>query len=71
MQVYSGNVSECGTLGEQVVKVREKFGLKQVVFVADRGILRSARIKEDLLPSELDWVTALRRPWLLRSSQAA
>ena len=62
VQVYNGNVSECGTLGEQVAKVRERFGLKQVVFVADRGILRSARIKEDLLPGELDWVTALRRP---------
>jgi len=42
--------------------VRARFGLKQVIFVADRGILRSARIKEDLLPCELDWVTALRRP---------
>ena len=62
VQVFSGNASECGTLGEQVTKVRERFGLKQVVFVADRGILRSARIKEDLLPHELDWVTALRRP---------
>jgi transposase len=62
VQVFEGNASECGTLGDQVAKVRERFGLKQVVFVADRGILRSARIKEDLLPSELDWVTALRRP---------
>ena len=62
VQVFKGNASECGTLGEQVAKVQERFGLKQVIFVADRGILRSARIKDDLLPSELDWVTALRRP---------
>lgn len=62
VQVFEGNASECGTLGEQVTKVRDRFGLKQVVFVADRGILRSARIQEDLLPCELDWVTALRRP---------
>ena len=62
VQVFNGNASECGTLGEQVSKVRERFGLKQVIFVADRGILRSARLKEDLLPCELDWVTALRRP---------
>ena len=62
VQVFKGNASECGTLGEQVAKVRERFGLKQVIFVADRGILRSARIKEDLLPNDLDWVTALRRP---------
>jgi len=62
VQVFKGNASECGTLGEQVAKVRERFGLKQVIFVADRGILRSARIKADLRPNELDWVTALRRP---------
>jgi len=62
VQVFNGNASECHTLGDQVAKVRARFGLKQVIFVADRGILRSARIKEDLLPCELDWVTALRRP---------
>jgi hypothetical protein len=62
VQVFEGNASECLTLGDQVAKVRERFGLKHVVFVADRGILRSARLSEDLLPAGLDWVTALRRP---------
>ena len=68
VQVFSGNASECGTLGEQVLKVRERFGLKQVVFVADRGILRSAHIKADLQPCELEWVMALRRPAINPSS---
>ena len=62
VQVFEGNASECLTLGDQVAKVRERFGLKHVVFVADRGILRSARLSEDLAPVGLDWVTALRRP---------
>jgi len=42
--------------------VKERFGLTRVVFVADRGILRDIRIREDLAPQGLDWVTALRRP---------
>lgn len=62
VQVFEGNASECLTLGDQVAKVKERFGLQHVIFVADRGILRSARLKADLTPSHLDWVTALRRP---------
>jgi hypothetical protein len=33
-----------------------------VVLVGDRGILTSARIKQDLKPAGLDWITALRAP---------
>ena len=62
VQVFKGNDSECLTLGGQIAKVKERFGLKNVIFVADRGILRSVRIQKDLLPAEMDWVTALRRP---------
>jgi transposase len=62
VQVFKGSDSECLTLGGQVAKVKERFGLKNVVFVADRGILRSVRIEKDLLPAEMDWITALRRP---------
>ena len=62
VQVFKGNDSECLTLSGQIAKVKEKFGLKKVVFVADRGILRSVRIEKDLLPAEMDWITALRRP---------
>ena len=62
VQVFKGNDSECLTLGGQVAKVKERFGLKHVIFVADRGILRSVRIEKDLRPDEMDWITALRRP---------
>ncbi len=62
IQVFEGNASETGTLESQIQKVRERFGLKHIVFIADRGILRSVRIKEDLGPLGLDWITALRKP---------
>jgi len=62
IQVFEGNASETGTLEGQIQKVRERFGLKHIVFIADRGILRSVRIKEDLGPLGLDWITALRKP---------
>jgi transposase len=62
IQVFEGNAAETGTLEQQIQKVRERFGLERIVFVADRGILRSVRIKEDLAPLGLDWITALRKP---------
>lgn len=62
VQVFEGNTGETTTLQDQIRKVKERFGLTRVVFVADRGILRDIRIREDLAPQGLDWVTALRRP---------
>jgi hypothetical protein len=36
------------TFSAQVVKVRERFGLKRVVYVGDRGMITNVRIREDL-----------------------
>jgi transposase len=47
----------------QVRKLRQRFGLKEVVMVGDRGMLTSARIREDLQTEEgLRWITALKAP---------
>jgi hypothetical protein len=61
VEVYAGNTGDPTTLKDQIEKVRTRFGLSRVVFVGDRGLLTSARIREDLAPVEgLDWVSALR-----------
>ena len=61
IQVYEGNTGDPVTLKDQIEKVRTQFGLSRVVFVGDRGMLTSARIREELAPVEgLDWVSALR-----------
>jgi transposase len=46
----------------QVQKLRERFGLQSVVLVGDRGMLTAARIRENLSPAGLSWITALRAP---------
>ena len=48
------------TLSNQVVKIRERFGLSKVVLVGDRGMISQARIDEDLQPNGFAWITALR-----------
>jgi len=61
VEVYAGNTGDPTTLRDQIAKVRQRFGLERVVFVGDRGLLTSARLREELAPVEgLDWVSALR-----------
>src|SRR3990170_1382000 len=63
IEVFEGNVADPKTLGSQIKKVRQRFGLKRVVMVGDRGMITEARIREELSPVEgLDWITALRGP---------
>jgi transposase len=49
-------------VARQVQKLRERFGLQSVVLVGDRGMLTAARLREDLAPAGLSWITALRAP---------
>ena len=63
IEVFEGNVGDPRTLEVQIAKVRERFGIKQVVFVSDRGLITQARIREELDPVEgLEWISALRAP---------
>ena len=57
------NTGDPKTLASQIGKVRERFGLKHVVLVGDRGMITDARIREDFSKAEgLDWITSLRAP---------
>ena len=61
VEVFEGNTADPKTVPAQVKKLRERFGLKQVVFVGDRGMITSARIREDMAEDKgLHWITALR-----------
>jgi hypothetical protein len=62
VEVFDGNTGDPSTLEAQVTKLKERFGLSRVVLVGDRGMITEARIKKDLTPGGLDWLTALRAP---------
>ena len=60
VEVFDGNTADCTTLTQQVSKVRERFGIRRVVFVGDRGLITQRRIDEELRDvAGLDWITAL------------
>jgi hypothetical protein len=62
IEVFAGNTGDPATVASQVAKVKDRFALTRVVLVGDRGMLTAARLREDVRPGGLDWITALRAP---------
>jgi hypothetical protein len=61
VEVFDGNTGDPATVAAQVSKLRDRFGLEQLVLVGDRGMLTAARVREDLkLHTGIDWITALK-----------
>jgi len=67
IEVFEGNTADPKTLKVQIDKLRNRFGLERVIIVGDRGMLTSARIREELAPEDgLDWISALKAPSIRR-----
>jgi DDE family transposase len=62
IEVFAGNTGDPTTLGPQIDKLKQRFGLTHVVLVGDRGLITEARISADIKAAGLDWITALRGP---------
>lgn len=62
VEVFKGNTGDPSTLASQITKLKQRFGLTHVAIAGDRGMLTKARIRDELRPAELDWITALRGP---------
>jgi transposase len=62
VEVFDGNTADPSTLRAQVEKVKDRFAISRMVLVGDRGMITSARIRDDLRPAGLDWITCLRAP---------
>jgi transposase len=62
IEVFDGNTADPNTLTAQITKLKTRFGLTHIALVGDRGMLTSARIRDELRPAALDWISALRAP---------
>jgi transposase len=65
IEVFDGNTADPSTLSSQVEKLKDRFGISRVAVVGDRGMITAARIRDDLKPAGLDWITCLRAPAIL------
>jgi Transposase DDE domain len=62
IEVFAGNTADPATFPAQVEQVRERFGVTDVVWVADRGMLTSAQVAKLRAVVGAHWITALRAP---------
>jgi len=46
VQVFKGNTNDLSTVSSQLKKLKENFGAEKVVFVGDRGMVKSLQIEE-------------------------
>jgi len=61
VQVYEGNTLDHKTVSDQIKKLKDRFGVKRVVMIGDRGMLKQAQIAE-LGSFEWNYITALTKP---------
>jgi hypothetical protein len=62
ISVFPGNVHEATTLLPEVARLRERFGLRELILVGDRGMIAQAAIEEMRSVEGLAWITALKTP---------
>jgi len=60
VSVHDGNTSDCETLLPQVQRLRQDFGIEQMVIVGDRGMISQKSIEEIRQADGIDWITALK-----------
>jgi transposase len=68
VQVYEGNTSDPVTVPEQVHTLRTRFGITELVFVGDRGMVKT-KGKHALTTAGFRYITALTTPQVRRLLQ--
>jgi transposase len=60
VSVHEGNVADSQTLMPEVRRLREGFGIEQLVLVGDRGMISNKAIAEMHEADGIGWITALK-----------
>ena len=60
-EVFEGNTQDPQTVRSQIAKMADRFGLRAVTLVGDRGMIKSMQI-EDLEGSGFHYITAITKP---------
>ncbi|HUY49246.1 MAG TPA: IS1634 family transposase [Streptosporangiaceae bacterium] len=62
IKVFAGNTSDPESFKSAITKARTDFGLKELIFVGDRGMITKTRIADLRKLEGARWVTALKAP---------
>src|SRR2546428_2561141 len=61
IEVFPGNTQDPHTFAAQLAKVKTRFGVKDITFVGDRGMIKGQQI-EDLAQQGFHYITAITKP---------
>src|ERR671931_654382 len=61
IEVFPGNTQDPQTFAVQINKVKARFGVTEITFVGDRGMIKGQQI-EDLAQQGLHYITAITKP---------
>lgn len=60
IEVFEGNTNDTKTVKSQIKKIANRFGVKEVTFVGDRGMIKKTQI-EDLKDEEFHYITTITK----------
>ncbi len=61
VEVFKGNTHDTKTFLNQIKKIAERFNVKEVTMVGDRGMIKSTQIK-DLKEENFNYITCITKP---------
>jgi hypothetical protein len=61
IEVFPGNTHDPQTFAAQINKVKARFGVHEITFIGDRGMIKGQQI-EDLAQQGLHYITAITKP---------
>jgi hypothetical protein len=71
VEVFKGSLHDDKTLSSQLEKLRDRFGLKRIVVVSDRGMVTKANLDAMRSRHDVAWITALKAPQVKRLARRA
>lgn len=61
VEAFEGNTADTKTVSSQINKLKNRFNIKEVLFVGDRGMIKGPQ-KEELKANEFEYLTAIAAP---------
>jgi transposase len=66
VEAFKGNTKDNKTLLSQIAKIKERFGVKYVTLVGDKGMIKSVEIEAINEEEKFNYITSITKPQILK-----
>jgi transposase len=66
IEAFKGNTKDNKTLLSQLEKIKDRFGIKYVTIVGDKGMIKSIEIKQIEEEDKFNYITSITKPQILK-----